>query len=81
MSRYGWDTDALFYPSLDRDGLLVLVALILFTLHFGELFGINTATPPVLDIFPVPYAYQVGLAAVYVLFALVLYRWFPEADA
>lgn len=81
VSRYGWDTDALLYPSLDRDGAILLAAAALFALHFGELFGVNAISRPLFGVFPAEYVYQVTLGVLYVLFAGLLYREWPEADA
>lgn len=75
-----WDENAFWYPSRDRRGLLLLVTVTLFLLHFGELLGIHTSRYLVGGAIPLVYAYHLGLGVLYVIFAYILYREWPDID-
>lgn len=81
LSRYGWDRSALFYPTRDRDGALLGIFMALFVLHFGELFGMAGPATLLAGILPVEFAFQIVTAVLSVLFAGLLYRFWPGVDA
>ncbi len=65
-------------PSGDGRGLLLAVFLLLFVLHFDELFGLHTSRALVMGTVPVNYVYHMVQGALHVGFLYLLYRQWPD---
>ncbi len=73
-----WDRDAFWFPTRDMTGLLLAVFLLLSIIRFDELFGLHDVQTLLFGFWPTSFAYHVGMSAVHVGFAYLLYRYWPE---
>lgn len=74
----GWDTDAFWYPTLDKRGALLAVFLLLLVLHFDEIFGIAGSSTLVFGWWPITMVYHVGINVLHVAFMVLLYLNWPH---
>jgi len=74
----GWDTDAFWYPTLDRHGALLGLFFLLLVLHFDEIFGIAGSSWLVFGWWPATMAYHVGINLLHVAFMVLIYLNWPE---
>lgn len=80
-STSGWDKDAFWYPTLDKRGALLALAIVLFILHFDELFGLHTSKVLVFGWLPIEMAYQIFQGFLHVGFMYLLYLNWPSPTA
>ncbi len=81
MSRKHWDRGAFWFPTRDRRGVFFLFFMVLFILHFDELFGIHTMDTVLFGAFPSHYVYHFIKSLVHVVFLYLLYLHWPEPPA
>ena len=74
----GWDTDAFWFPTLDRRGALLGVFVVLIALHFDSMWGFAGSRQLVAGWLPVTFAYHVALGVLYVAFMVLIYVNWPE---
>lgn len=77
-SLSGWDKGAFWYPTLDRQGALLAVFLLLIVLHFDELWGLASSSYLVFGWWPITMAYHVGLNVLHVAFMVLIYLNWPD---
>lgn len=76
----GWDRDAFWYPTLDRRGGLLGLAVVLFVLHFDELFGVYANSTLLFGWLPINLGYHIFMGVLHVGFMYLLYLNWPSAD-
>lgn len=76
----GWDRNAFWVPTLDRRGAFLAGVVLLFALHFNELFGVHTLEGLLFGWLPINLFYYVGLGVLHVGFLLLLYVHWPESE-
>lgn len=74
----GWDTDAFWYPSLDRQGALLGLFLVLVVLHFDELFGFAASSTLLGGWLPITFGYHIFLNVLHVGFMVLIYLNWPD---
>lgn len=74
----GWDRDAFWYPTLDRRGGLLGLAVILFVLHFDGLFGFYSSSTLLLGWLPINLGYHIFMGVVHIGFMYLLYLNWPQ---
>lgn len=77
----GWDTDAFWYPTLDKRGALLALAIVLFALHFDELFGLASNSTLLFGWLPIEMGYQILQGVLHVGFMYLLYLNWPSPSA
>jgi len=73
----GWDTSAFWVPSLDFQGALLLVTILLVILHMDEIFGLHSSASLIFGWLPVNFGYHFIISLLHVLFLLLLYHQWP----
>lgn len=78
FTRYGWDKNALFYPTTPLEKLLVLLFLALVITHFSEILSISDSQHLIYGFLPLEFAYNLLHAIISIIFILLVYRKWPE---